>query len=291
MLVKTICIALGLALTACGTEKNEEPLDDSDELVVDAIQHAYEPTTEHNGISFVWVPPGKKMIGSNSSQAHRREQPQVLFELEQGFYIGRTEITANQYLALFPNATGLYAEGQHPVRVVWSDAKAFCNKLNDLRISSGKKTGVFRLPYEQEWEYIATYGRPTKDDWWPTHSRYPDKFLSEYENYDINYENDGVYEQNTVIDVQQLKPNPLGVHDILGNVSEWCEGYFAEDVVAMLNKAYDKEIDFGSDRPMRGGDYLDSIKQLRSSIRYPRNDHQIAGFRVLFDPLADLPSE
>ena len=280
-------IIIFFLLVGCDASTTDEELgtnSDSDE----DVKNLTEQVVEHHGIAFVWVPPGEKMIGTNNSQAELTEKPQVLLELEEGFYIGRTEVTADQYLKLFPSASGLYAEGQQPVRIKWSDAKKFCGKLNHLRIKEGEQKGVFRLPYEFEWEYVATYGRPLNDDWWPTHSRHPDVMLAEYENYDINYDNPVDSEENSVRDVQQFKPNELGAYDVLGNVSEWCEGDFAISVVSMIDMDYKKGTDFQGQKPIRGGDYLDSINKLRPSIRRSRRDHHVAGFRVLFDPYSDL---
>lgn len=291
MLLKNICIVASLVISGCGDGNIEISASDSDGLPKEKIQQVSKLTSEHYGILFVWVNPGKKAIGTNNSQSSKHERPQVLFELKQGFYIGKTEVTANQYRLIFPSAKGLYAEGEQPVRVMWSDAKAYCNKLNDLRISSGKKKGVFRLPYEFEWEYVATFGRPVYDDWWPTHSRHPDIFMSKYENYDINYAQREIYTTNSVNNVGQLKPNLTGVYDVLGNISEWCEGYFAQDVSSMINAEYHENDTFGGKRPIRGGDFLDSIEQLRPSIRRARSNHTVAGFRILFDPLADLGEE
>jgi formylglycine-generating enzyme required for sulfatase activity len=272
----------------CGINATDEESESQDGRAEDKVKQVFDQTSEQYGVFFVWVPPGKKMVGTNNSQADLHETPQVLFELNRGFYIGRSEVTADQYLTIVPSAKGLYAEGQQPVRVKWSDAKEFCNKLNRLRIKEGHKKGVFRLPFEFEWEYIATYGRPINDDWWPTHSRYPDKLLAEYENYDLYYDSPHSNKTNNVNEVKKLKPNPVGVYDILGNVSEWCEGPFAKDVASMIDMDHEIENTDEGQKPIRGGDYLDSISELRPSIRRSRRDHHVAGFRILFDPYSNL---
>ncbi len=90
-------------------------------------------------------------------------------------------------------------------------AKAYCMWLS-------AKTGHFyRLPTEAEWEYACKAGTRTKYYWGDE--------LKDYKKYEWFYDNsDEVYQK-----IGQLKANPFGLHDMLGNVAEWCLDSYDKD--------------------------------------------------------------
>jgi len=90
-------------------------------------------------------------------------------------------------------------------------AKAYCMWLS-------AKTGHFyRLPTEAEWEYACKAGTKTKYYW--------GNDLNDYKKFEWFYDNsDEVYQK-----IGQLKANPWGLHDMLGNVAEWCLDSYDEN--------------------------------------------------------------
>lgn len=94
-------------------------------------------------------------------------------------------------------------------------AKAYCVWLS-------AKTGHFyRLPTEAEWEYAARAGKSTKYYWGDN--------LSDHRNYEWFFENSA----DKYNEVGLLKANPYGLHDMLGNVSEWCLDSYSKNFFKM----------------------------------------------------------
>ncbi|MCH2206887.1 MAG: SUMF1/EgtB/PvdO family nonheme iron enzyme [Lentisphaerales bacterium] len=89
--------------------------------------------------------------------------------------------------------------------------KAYCMWLS-------AKTGHFyRLPTEAEWEYACRAGTKTKYYWGDD--------INDFNDYEWFYDNtDEIYQE-----IGTKKPNPFGLHDMLGNVSEWCLDSYRED--------------------------------------------------------------
>lgn len=111
-----------------------------------------------------------------------------------------------------------------------------------------KKTGFFyRLPTEIEWEYACKAGADI-----------PSMDLADYAWFQGN--SNEKYHQ-----VGQKKPNAWGLHDMLGNVSEWVLDHFESDpTVRKDNPVF---IDKYADAVVRGGNYLDPANLVRSTAR------------------------
>ena len=128
------------------------------------------------------------------------------------------------------------------INVSWNDAKEYVAWLS-------RKTGqTYRLLTEPEWEYAARAGTTT-EYWWG------DKF-------DASKANAG----NQTVPVGQYAANSFGLHDMHGNVWEWCED------------AYD-----ASSRVLRGGSWGNFPRYLRSAYRgnyLPDDRYDDVGFRL-----------
>lgn len=110
------------------------------------------------------------------------------------------------------------------------------------------KTGVFyRLPTEIEWEYACKAG-----------AEIPSKDLADYAWFQGN--SNEKYHQ-----VGQKKPNARGLHDMLGNVSEWVLDHFESDPTARKDSPV--FIDKYADAVVRGGNYQDPANLVRSTAR------------------------
>ncbi len=197
-------------------------------------------------LTLLWIPPGRFWMGSLETEPERldSEGPQHLVQL-QGFFMGQTPITQAQWreVAGWQERPGerwgrqLEAEpsrfqsnaGQgvnqvrlfeteansdnRPVeRVSWLDAMEFCNRLSQR---SGRS---YTLPSEARWEYACRAGSTTA-------FHFGDTISSELANYDGDYTYadgpKGIYRVQTT-PVGMFPANAWGLHDMHGNVLEWC---------------------------------------------------------------------
>ena len=132
--------------------------------------------------------------------------------------------------------------------VTWQDVQKFLTVLN------GRDTGfTYRLPTEAEWEYAARAG--TAGD------RYGD--LDAIAWYDGNSQGDGDVPQ--VHPVGQKQANAWGLHDMLGNVSEWVNDWYAKYPGGSV--ADPQGPSSGAQRVYRGGSYLRTAEEARASSR------------------------
>lgn len=154
------------------------------------------------GMEFVWIPAGEFRMGSTSSAADDHERPRTRVRISRGFYLGKYEVTQELWQAVMgTNPSRFSGCDRCPVEEVsWHDAQAFVERLNTR--SAGMS---YRLPTEAEWEYAARAG--TKGNSFP-------------EALDAIAWHEGNSGERTH-PVGQKAPNAWGLHDMLGNVSEW----------------------------------------------------------------------
>jgi formylglycine-generating enzyme required for sulfatase activity len=116
-----------------------------------------------------------------------------------------TEVSQGQYEAIMGGNPSHFKAPENPVETVSSeDASAFCQKLSQR---TGKKV---RLPNEAEWEYACRAGSDGHFCFGNDQS-----VLSDYAWFQNNSE-------SRTHPVGQKKPNVWGLHDMHGNVAEWC---------------------------------------------------------------------
>ncbi|WP_349247218.1 formylglycine-generating enzyme family protein [Anaerobaca lacustris] len=198
----------------------------------------------------VFIPPGEFVMGSPSTEPgrYRGEGPQHCVTLTKGFYLGVYEITQSQWRAVMGDNPSHFQGDDLPVEnVSWEDAVAFCRKLSE-------QEGVeYRLPTEAEWEYACRAGSSTR-----YHSGDSDSDLGDYAWYHAN-------SNRRTQPVGRKKPNAWGLHDMHGNVWEWCQdryvAYPRHSVTDPLGVAS------GADRAFRGGSWQSIARDCRSACR------------------------
>ena len=185
------------------------------------------------------------------------------------FYLGKFEVTQEQWDQYLPDNFSKFAGKFRPVeRVSWNDAKIYIQELNNE-----ENTEKYRLPYEAEWEYAARGGTTTQFYW-------GDKIDDSY----VWYFGTSNYKTHPV---GLKKPNPFGLYDMLGNVWEWVEDWFANDYYQKSPIQNPEGPETGRFKVKRGGSQANLISHIKSHTRYradPDKRHHINGFRVAFSP-------
>ena len=198
--------------------------------------------------------------------ASQGKQHEVI--LTKPYYIGRCEVTQEQWQAVMGNNPSIKTKGPRlPVTgVTWFDCQEFAKKLN------GKTNGGYRLPTEAEWEYACRAGTAT-----------PYSFGDNITRKDANY---GDGEEGTIKLGGSYKPNLFGLYDMHGNVWEWCADWFGAYSEGAVTDPMGPGA--GEYRVVRGGGFNETVSGCRSSFRFdlgaPTNRTSHLGFRLARTP-------
>jgi formylglycine-generating enzyme required for sulfatase activity len=227
------------------------------------------------GMTFVLIQPGKFMMGSPEDEPGRYtgENPHAV-NLTDPFYMQTTEVTQGQWMSLMKNnpASQKGCGDNCPVeQVSWDDVQQFIQKLNQK-----EGTDKYRLPTEAEWEYACRAGST---------SAFPNGNITELQcGRDPNLDAIGWYcwnSKNKIQPVAQKKPNARGLHDMAGNVQEWCQDWFG--VYPYDEVTNPKGPPSGSYRVMRGGAWYSPARDCRCASRFGSPPHyrfRHIGFRL-----------
>lgn len=222
-----------------------------------------EKTDLGKGISLemVLIPAGKFMMGSpESEKGHKNEEKLHEVILTKPFYMGKYEVTQEQWEAVMGGNPSKIKGGKFPVtNVSWEDCQEFVKKLN-LKTNEG-----YRLPTEAEWEYACRAGTSTA-------YFFGDNITKADANVDWG---------TTIKVVGGYKPNAFGLYDMHGNAWEWCEDWKVDYPAKAV--ADPKGPATGKSRLLRGGSFYDGASWARSSFRgeYAPNDSFFNdGFRL-----------
>ena len=229
------------------------------------------------GMKFQFVPPGEFKMGTDNLGD---ESPRHTVQLAQPFYFGTHEVTQANYEAVMGNMTNPIIPGEqdHPVtRVSWDNANQLCEKLSNQPDQKSARR-IYRLPTEAEWEYACRAG--TESAW--SFGDDPQQ-LSEY----------GWYQSHSngkTHPFGKLKPNPWGLFDLHGNVSEWCQDWYESSYYRsspFANPSGPAKQTIFSTRVCRGGSWDSQPNNLRSAFREANSptirDSPRVGFRVVLE--------
>jgi formylglycine-generating enzyme required for sulfatase activity len=202
-------------------------------------------------MDLVFIRSGSFTMGSEANDVSNSEKPVHQVSIIKPFYMGKYEVTQEQWQALMGSNPSAYKNkgAKNPVDgVSWDDCQQFVAKLNEKL--PGLKAS---LPTEAQWEYACRAGSTTRFCYGDDGSG-----LREYAWYMANSD-------NTSHPVGAKKPNAWGLYDMHGNVLEWCSDWYAD---YLPNAQEDPQGPAsGGDRVVRGG----SFYQLNwDSNQYPR---------------------
>ncbi|MGH8252316.1 MAG: SUMF1/EgtB/PvdO family nonheme iron enzyme, partial [Steroidobacteraceae bacterium] len=210
------------------------------------------------GQELVLVGSGRFTMGSPRREPGRRSnESERVVVLKRPFYVSRHEVTNKEFREFrAEHLSGIFKdesldlERQPVARVSWQDAAAFCNwlsgreKLPPAYVRRGDRlelvepvTTGYRLPTEAEWEFVARHdGRQAQRKYpWgndlPVPARagnWGDATAIYLTPVTISGYNDG---HRVAAPVGSFAPNPLGIHDLGGNVQEWTTDRYSIYVV------------------------------------------------------------
>ena len=246
-----------------------------------------------SGIEFLWMPGKCFQLGNPDTSKTKFVHEKPLHEVcVDGFWMGRHEVTNAQYRQYKADHNSrnmkefsLNEDKQPVVYVSWDDAKEFAEWLTTRH----KGAYQFRLPTEAEWEYGCRAGSDTIRYWGGNSDE-----ACEYANVAdllfkaklLKFHNcfDGFVVSSPV---GSFVPNAIGLHDMLGNVWEWCEDNYGKDSYKRHEKdnpVYRKFESGSNFRVIRGGSWLsgpDSVRCSKRSPAPPDSRFDVLGFRLV----------
>jgi formylglycine-generating enzyme required for sulfatase activity/tRNA A-37 threonylcarbamoyl transferase component Bud32 len=219
--------------------------------------------TETNVGTFVQLPTGEFMMGGEQNSD---EKPVHKVRITKAFEMGKYEVTQSQWQAVMGNNPSSFKGANLPVeQVSWNDVQEFIKKLN-----AKNDDYIYRLPTEAEWEYACRAGT-----------------IGDYAG---NLDEMGWYNKNSenkTHSIGEKKSNNWKLHDMYGNVWEWCSDWYDSKYYAKSPEVDPKGPDSGLTRVLRGGGLLNPAATCRSASRY--NDTSSTrfyriGFRLVRTP-------
>ena len=218
-------------------------------LEVPTAEQVLKPSfTNSIGMAFVLIPAGEFFMGSPASDrnAYGNEKPSHLVMISQPFYLGRYPVTQGQWETIRKiNQSRFTGNPLLPVdNVTYEESRQFLQRLNE-------REGVthYRLPTEAQWEYACRADTETP-------------------RYQHDVDEIAWYKANSNRQTQpvgQKLPNVWGLHDMLGNVCEWCHDRMQPYKAGMVSDPMGTD---GYAYPVvRGGCWLSSRRNVRAAYR------------------------
>ena len=251
----------------------------ADHLGVDAV---FENSV---GMQLCVIPPGKFPMGDTSRKIG-------VVTHSQPFFISKHEVTQQDWQQVMGSADSTPeadAGDRLPAcKINHAEAAEFCRKLTQLEREAGKlpEGYEYRLPTDAEWEYACRAGTLTA-----TH--FGDKLSSTQANFDGRRPYKGAAIGPTLentVEVGSYPANAWGLHDMHGNIGEWCLDYYHRSAKAgvdpvQLEPAPDRH---KTHRLIRGGRFKGPASYCRSANRYFQRQQartQFLGFRPVLSKL------
>jgi len=271
ILVILISGGLFFSTLSCRNEPSTDPVGRPREMMKkDYIEDAFGME-----MKMLWIPGGSFEMGSPTVEKNREPDETLHSVTLDGFWIGETEVTQEQYEAVMVENPSRYSDTpRNPVeKVSWHEAASFCEKLKE------ETDRNYTLPTEAQWEFACRAG---KEKTWSfgDERQTADQYMWHQSNADFHPH-----------PVAGKMPNPWGIHDIHGNVWEWCLDSYDEDFYESVeaikrNPVNEKKT---GEKVLRGGSWRNHPGFARSASRFknaPAVRDCSIGFRV-----ARLPEE
>jgi formylglycine-generating enzyme required for sulfatase activity len=260
-------------------------------LIVGTIFSAEETPRDQTPQGMVFVKGGKFQMGTN--ELATEEEPVHSVTLD-SFYMGKFEVTQEEWEAVMDNNPSIYKGDNLPVdNVDWYNAVEYCNKRSEKEgltpcykgsgddITCDFNANGYRLPTEAEWEY-ACRGGLESHNYMYSGSNNPDEVAW----HEMNSE-------DKTQPVGKKKPNEIGIYDMSGNIWEWCWDWYDKEYYKNSPANNPKGAASGKQRSYRGGGGPGGrIMWLRSTERYslePTYKSFDMGLRIVKNTTGEKP--
>lgn len=239
---------------------------------------------------FCWCPPGSFFMGTPQESPHEieqkyrmKEETPVTVMIGRGFWLGKCEVSQREWMSLFGTRPWIGHEysfyvvenPEHPAAFIsWHDASNFCLTMTEREREAGRLPPgwEYLLPTEAQWEYACRAGTRTPYSFGGSPSLMPD--------YEWFAENAFDVGERYAHPVGTKRANPWGLHDMHGNMSEWCRDWYVE---ALPGGTDPEVVEGGTDRVFRGCSWADPAWEGRSASRHhyqPHRRNYVLGFRA-----------
>ncbi len=220
------------------------------------------------GLSMVLVPPGEFDIGADQLAGAR---PVHTVPVE-AFYLGKFEVTQGQWKRWLGSNPSTHKGKEFPdgdrmpvESISWEDCQVLIKILNERVLGGG-----FRLPTEAEWEYACRAGSVK-----PIEKSNLGKFAWFVENSARRPDHKSPFPRVDAFSPRPVgtrQPNPWGLHDMQGNVWEWCSSLWRP---YLFDPADGRESSTARGlRLLRGGSFADAADILHPALRHPERAHR-----------------
>lgn len=215
-----------------------------------------------NYTELIWIKPDERFLFQNKLEVPL-EGPFV-----KGFYAGKYPVTQELYEEVMKKNPSHFKGKHRPVeQVSWDEAQVFLKKLNDDTADHYKDNLQFHLPTEVMWEYCA------RNHAWETNGIVSTE-RNQYGDFSGSHvlEEVGWYDKNSHGQTQPVglkEPNLLGLHDMSGNVWEWCADRYVEEIKEeFFEKIKEENVTDKITRVVRGGSWYGGVGDSRALFRY-----------------------
>ena len=242
-----------------------------------------------SNIEMLLVPGGTFMMGCSASTQYACnsiESPTHQVTLTQAFYMGRYEVTQAQWTATMGSNPSYFQGASYPDAASRPVERVSWNMIASGSTSFMSLTGL-RLPTEAEWEYAYRAGTTTA---FHSYALSPTEGQPNGFNDDTLLGNIAWYSSNSGGQTHAVGgkfANGFGLHDMSGNVWEWCQDWYGSTYYASSPLTNPTGPATGIGRLLRGGSWYYDSSYCRGSRRnddFPVNTLYDVGFRVVRNP-------